>query len=203
MDEIILVGAGGHARACIDVIELSGLFIVVGLVEKDGKNGRDNLGYPIIGTDDDLRDLRQKYSKALITVGQIKSAETRIKLFQLLREMDYALPVIISPRAYVSKHAQIGNGTIVLHDAIVNANANVGKNCIINNKALIEHDASIGDYCHIATGAIINGEVAVGNETFIGSGVVTKQSISIGSRCIIGASAVLKNNVASNQVIKN
>ncbi len=203
MEEILIIGSGGHTRACIDVIELSGQFKVVGLIEKDEANSQENLSYPIIGTDKDLQTLRQKYSNVLITVGQIKSAETRVKLFQLLQEMDFILPVIISPKAYVSKYAQIGDGTIVMHDVIVNANAKVGKNCIINNKVLIEHDAVVGDHCHIATGAIVNGEVNVGSESFIGSGVVTKQSVGIGSRCVIGAGAIIKADVESNQVIKN
>ena len=200
MDEIILVGAGGHARACIDVIEMSGQFKVAGLVEKDRTNSPENLGYPVIGTDDDLQTIRKKYDHALITVGQIKSAETREKLFQLLKKMNYTLPLIVSSSAYVSKNAQIGDGTIVMHDAIVNAKAKIGKNCIINNKALIEHDAVIGDHCHIATGAIVNGEVKVGKECLIGSGVVTIQSISIGNNCIVGAGAVVTKNLEEKRV---
>jgi len=203
MDDIILVGAGGHTRSCLDVIELLGQYTIAGLVEKSEKNNSNNLDYPILGTDDDLEDLRQKYSKALITVGQIKSPKIRVKLFHLLDKLNYTLPIIVSPRAYVSKHAQIGEGSIVMHGAIVNANTKIGKNCIINNKALIEHDASIGDHCHIATGAIVNGEVTIGSECFIGSGVITKQCISIGYNCIIGAGVVLKNDVKSNRVIKN
>ena len=202
MDEIILVGAGGHARACIDVIEQSGQFKIAGLVEKGKLNNKENLGYPIIGTDDDLQNLRQKYSHSLITVGQIKSPKIRIKLYQLLKELDFTLPVIVSPHAYVSKHAQIGEGSIIMHGVIINANAKVGNNCIINNSALIEHDAVIGDHCHIATGAIINGEVSVGNETFIGSGAVTKQCISIGNNCIVGAGIILKNDVKHNLAVK-
>ena len=202
MDEIILIGAGGHARACIDVVELSGKFKVVGLVEKNEVNDQGNLGYPIIGTDDDLQEIHQKHNNALITVGQIKSAETRIKLFQLLKEIGYVLPVIVSPRAYVSKHAQIGHGTIVMHGSVVNANVKIGKNCIINNNTLIEHDAIIGDHCHIATGAIVNGAVTVGSQSFIGSGVVTKQKISIGKNCIIGAGCVIKKDVQDNQLEK-
>ncbi len=201
-DEILLIGAGGHARACIDVIELAGQFKVAGLVERKNADVQDCLGYPVIGTDDDLAVLRQRYKNALITVGQIKSPEPRIRLFQLLVQMNYALPVIVSPRAYVSRHAQIGCGTIVMHGAIVNANAKIGMNNIINDRALIEHDAIVGDHCHIATGAVINGEVSVGDGTFVGSGAVTKQCISIGSHCVIGAGSVLKADVPSEQVIK-
>jgi sugar O-acyltransferase (sialic acid O-acetyltransferase NeuD family) len=203
MDKILLIGAGGHARACIDVIETESQFEIAGLVEKEGCVAGDNLEYPIIGTDNDLKDLRQQYNNALITVGQIKSPETRKKLYQLLKELDFNLSIIISPQAYVSKHAQIGEGSIIMHGAIINANAKIGKNCIINNKSLIEHDVVIGDHCHIATGAIINGEVSVGNETFIGSGAVTKQCISIGNNSIIGAGVILKRDIVPKQVVEN
>ena len=203
MDEIILVGAGGHARSCIDVIELSGQFKIAGLVDKSANEGQENLAYPILGTDDDLLSLRQKYNYALVTVGQIKSPAIRIKLFKRLQELDYQLPIIASQIAYVSKHAQIGEGSIILHDAIVNANAKVGKNCIINNKALVEHDAIVGDHCHIATGAIVNGQVTVGTGSFIGSGVITKQSVSIGENSVIEAGVFLKRDIEPDQVIKN
>ncbi|NQU88807.1 MAG: acetyltransferase [Mariniphaga sp.] len=203
MDKILLLGAGGHARSCIDVLEEENQFEIAGLIEKGESISNESLGYPVIGTDDDLKVLRQQYKNALITVGQIKSPKIRIKLYQLLKELDFTLPVIISPHAYVSKHAQIGEGSIIMHGVIINANAKIGNNCIINNKSLIEHDAVIGDHCHIATGAIINGEVSVGNETSIGSGAVTKQAISIGKNCVIGAGVVLKNDIESNKVVKN
>ena len=203
MDNILLIGAGGHTRSCIDVLEGENQFKIAGLIEKGESISNEILGCPVIGTDDDLKVLRKQYKNALITIGQIKSPKIRIKLYQLLKELDFTLPVIVSSQAYVSKHAQIGEGSIIMHGVIINANAKIGNNCIINNRALIEHDAVIGDHCHIATGAIINGEVSVGNETFIGSGAVTKQAISIGENCVIGAGVVLKNDIESNKVVKN
>ena len=200
MDKILLIGAGGHARSCIDVLEEENQFEIAGLIEKGESISNESLGYPVIGTDDDLNVLRQQYNNVLITVGQIKSPKIRIKLYQLLKELDFTLPVIVSSQAYVSKHAQIGEGSIIMHGVIINANAKIGNNCIINNRALIEHDAVIGDHCHIATGAIINGEVSVGNETFIGSGTVTRQAISIGNNCIIGAGAVVTKNLEEKGV---
>jgi len=202
MDKILLIGAGGHAHSCIDVLEEENQFEIAGLIEKGESISNESLGYPVIGTDDDLKVLRQQYKNALVTVGQIKSPAIRVKLYQLLKELDFTLPVIVSSHAYVSKHAQIGEGSIIMHGVIINANAKIGNNCIINNRALIEHDAVIGDHCHIATGAIINGEVSVGNETFIGSGAITKQCISIGNNCIVGAGIILKNDVKHNLSVK-
>jgi len=200
--EIILIGAGGHARSCIDVIEASGKYKIAGLIEKNKSNLKENLNYPIIGADDDLERLRTKYSFALVTIGQIKSPQKRIKLFSLLRRLDFKLPIIISPKAYISKYSNIGQGTILMHNSIINANTIIGENCIINNKVLIEHDVVVGNHCHVSTGAIINGNVSVGNQTFIGSGVITKESISIGNNCIIGAGKLVKQNINSNDSIK-
>ena len=84
MNEIILIGAGGHARSCIEVIEMNGLFKIAGLIEKNNLLNENNQGYPIIGIDEDLEHLRNKYKYAIIAVGQIKSASTRAELFDSL-----------------------------------------------------------------------------------------------------------------------
>ena len=168
-EKIILIGGGGHCKSCIDVIEQEGRFQIVGIVDVPEKLHQKILDIEIIATDDDLPGLVNEYENFLITLGQIKSPEKRIRLFEKVKELGGKLPVIISPFAYVSRHAGIEEGTIVMHYALVNAGAKVGKNCIINTKALIEHDAWIGDHCHIATGAVING--GVGRKECGGKGV--------------------------------
>jgi len=183
---ILLVGAGGHARACIDVIEQEGRFAVAGLVGLPNEVGTRTLGYPVLGTDADLPALLGDYAHALISVGQIKTPEPRMRLFDLLEQSGCALPIIVSPRAHVSKHAKVGAGTIVMHGAVVNAGAVVGRNCIINSQALVEHDAVIADHCHVATAAAINSGVHIGVGTFIGSNSSVRQCINIGERCLIG-----------------
>lgn len=193
-ESIILVGGGGHCKSCIDVIEQMNRFTIAGIIDLPDKVGQSVLGYPIIATDDDLPAMTKIYQYFLITVGQIKTPATRIRLFAQLIEAAVNLPVIISPFAYVSKHTQIGKGTIVLHQAVINADAHVGQNCIINTKALIEHDARIGDHCHISTGAIVNGGVHIGQGTFYGSGAVTKEYTVIAEKSFIKANSLVKNS---------
>lgn len=183
---ILLLGAGGHARSCIDVLEQEGRFAVAGLTGLAAEVGTSVLGYPVIGTDDDLPELLRACEAALVTVGQIKSPEIRIRLFTMIEAASSATPAIVSPRAYVSRHATVGEGSIVLHGAVVNAGARIGRNCIVNSLALVEHDAVIGDHCHIATTAAVNSGVRIGSGSFIGSGTVVRQGVGIGERCVIG-----------------
>jgi len=191
--EIILVGGGGHCNSCIDVIEQENKFRIAGVVDEQKKSAKV-LGYPVLGGDKDLSDLRKNYEYALVTIGQIKTPEIRMKLYQQLIQMGFNLPVIISPRAYVSKHAVILDGSIVMHDVVINTQARIGSNCIINTKALIEHDSIIGNHCHVSTGAIINGDVAVGNGVFIGSNAVVRHSVQINDNFFIRASSLFSGD---------
>lgn len=183
---LLLIGAGGHARACIDVIEQEGKFAVAGLVGLAGEVGREVLGYAVLGSDAELPELLREHRQVLVTVGQIKTPNVRIRLFELAERTGCAFPVVVSPRAYVSAHAAIGAGSIVMHGAVVNAGAAIGRNCIINSQSLVEHDAVVADHCHIATAAALNSGVRIGAGTFVGSNSSVRQSVTIGERCIIG-----------------
>lgn len=193
--DLILIGAGGHARACIDVIEQHGGFRIAGLVGQAHDLQTRYLSYSVIATDDDLPELARQYKCAIVTVGQIVSPDIRVRLYEQAMRAGFQLPNLISPSAQVSKHAHVGAGTIVMHGAIVNSGAQVGNNCIINTRALIEHDAVIGDHCHISTGAIVNGAANVGTGSFIGSASVIKEGVRVGSRCIVGMAATVLRNV--------
>jgi len=192
MKNIILIGGGGHCKSCIDVIEQQGTYEIAGIIDNPSEVGQKVLDYTVIGTDKDLQSLREEFDYAFVTIGQLRAADLKIKLYNILIELDFNIPFIVSPLAYVSKYAQISQGTIVMHNAIVNAGASVGENCTINTNALIEHDVIIGDHCHISTGATINGGVVVSNECFIGSLATTKQYIKIPKKSFIKAGSIVK-----------
>jgi sugar O-acyltransferase (sialic acid O-acetyltransferase NeuD family) len=195
MDEIILLGSGGHTKACIDVIESENRFKIAGLIERDAHERNTVLGYPIIGTDVDLPRLVKQYQYAFIAVGQVSDSLKRRNIYKDLILLGFNIPNIISPTAYVSKYAKLGSGTIIMHSAVVNADAQIGSNCIINNRALIEHDVTIDNHCHVSTGAIINGHSRIGEGSFVGSSAVINQCVEIVSNCVIGSCTVVTKSI--------
>jgi len=192
MKKIILIGGGGHCRSVIDVLECAGTFEVAGIVDIPSKRNTVINGYPVIGSDADLPQLVKDYKNFFITLGFVKRPNKRIQLYTILKELNAQLPVIISPRAYVSSRAQIAPGTIVMHDAILNTNVRIGPNSIVNSRALIEHDTHIGAHCHISTASVLNGGCIVGNNVLIGSASVVKQEINICDNCIVGMGSLVR-----------
>ena len=194
-EKIILIGGGGHCKSCIDVIEQEGRFTIAGIVDVKGKIGQKVLDCKIVACDEDFKDLIQHYSLYFITIGQIKPLKKRMERFNQLKEMNAKFPVIISPRAYVSRYANIDEGTIIMHNAFINANARIVKNCIINTGALIEHDVKIGNNSHIATRSVLNGECTTDENTFIGSNSVLANNLTIAANTLIGAGSVVIKSI--------
>lgn len=188
-NNIILIGGGGHAIACLDVIENLDSFNVLGYLDVVPTK----IDLPYLGNDTEAIKYIDEVS-FMICIGQIKNPLPRINAFKYLKSLNAKFATIISPLAYVSKKAKIGEGTIIMHGATVQANVVVGENCIINNRVLIDHCSKVGNNCHISTNVIINGDISIGDNIFIGSGSIIKNGISIGSDTVIGlGSKVLKN----------
>ena len=198
-EELLLFGAGGHCRSCIDVIEQGTDFWIMGVVERPNAVheprflSSEPLGYPIIGTEEKLERIRETCRNALITVGQIKSVSIRLSVYERLKKLDFRLPTVVSPLAHVSPHATVGEGTIVMHHAVVNAGATVGRGCILNSKSLVEHDATVGDYTHISTAAVVNGGVTVGARSFVGSHATVVHDVRLSDDLFCRAGALVKS----------
>lgn len=194
-DKIILIGGGGHCKSVIDVIEQENKFEIIGIIDIKAKIGTSVIGYNVIGCDDDIEKLSKTCKNFIITFGQGKSNEFRKNTFAKLKSLNINLPIIKSPYSHVSKHAIIGEGTVVMHGVIVNAGATVGVNCILNTQSLIEHDAEVGSHCHISTKATLNGTVKMGNSVFAGSSCVIKDGISICDDVTIGTGATVVKDI--------
>lgn len=190
--KLILVGGGGHCKSCIDVIEQLDNFEIAGILDAPAKVGQLIMGYPIIGSDDMIEDFVAKGYSFVITVGQVRTAEPRVRLYSKLTALNADLPILIAPNAHVSAHSKVGKGTVILNYALVNGDTEVGVNCIINTRALVEHDSKVGDHCHISTGAILNGAVTVGDRTFMGSGSVARELAVIPADSFIKAQSLVK-----------
>ncbi len=180
---LILIGAGGHAKSCIDIIENQNKYHIFGIIDKSNK--KNFMGYKVLGNDKKLEFYSKKIKDIVIAIGQIKNFEKRFEIFKKCKTLGFRLPIIKSKNSYISKNVIIGEGTLIFHNVIINSQAKIGKNCIINTRSLIEHDVEIGNNCHISTGSILNGSAKVGDNSFIGSGTVVSHSVKIKAKSFI------------------
>lgn len=186
--EVIIIGASGHGKVVADIVRQSG-DTVLGFLDDAACLPATICGFPVLGAVSDYRS----YPDACFVIA-IGNASVRRKIVEQLEDVQWY--TAIHPTAVVSPMGTaIGEGTVVMANAVVNSCAQVGKHCILNTSAVVEHDNRIGDYAHISVGAKLAGTVTIGENTWVGIGAVVSNNLSVCPDCMIGAGAVVVKNI--------
>lgn len=200
MEDIILLGGGGHCKSVIDTINKLGKYNIVGILDIKDKIGTKIYNIEIIGTDDELiNHYNNGVKNAFISLGSIGDTRVRRKLNDNIKDVGMTLPSIIDPTAIIAENIKIGEGSFVGKGVILNCDSDIGANCIINSGVIVEHDCIIDDYAHIAPGATLSGGVNIGSDSHIGTNSAIIQNIVIGKNTIIGAGSVVVQDISNNK----
>ena len=193
--QLVIVGAGGHAVSVANVAQ-STVYSVKYFVDKT-RNGESLLGVGIIGDIAELSDLSE--FDFAIAVGDNALRE---RIYKQLSSQHTGLrfPPLVHSSATISFFTNVGDGTVVMPNAVVGPNSNLGKFCILNTQASIDHDCSMADFSSLAPGAIVGGTVHIGSRSAVSIGAVVKHGLTIGDDCVIGANSYLNKDLPANQV---
>ncbi len=196
--ELIVFGAGGHARAIIDAAENIG-FHIHGIIDVDYKNQNEKiLNYPVLGNFAVLDKFDPVDTGIAIAIGD---GYQRAEYFNKIQKLGFSFPFIIHPTAIISKHVKIGKGVFINAGVIINAKVDIGDNTIINTGVIIEHEVAVGKHCHICPGVKIGGRVTIGDHTFVGIGSSVIDYTKIQGDVTIGAGSVIIRDIESNSTV--
>lgn len=195
---IVVIGAGGHAKVCIETLRDQGLYEPRACV--DGHSAETEvLGVAIAGGDDVLPGLlAEGLRHAFVAIG---NNAVRERVGAKLRALGFELPSAIHPSALVSPTSRIGEGVLVMPRSVVNAQARIDDLAIINTGAIVEHDCIVGHAAHIAPGSVLTGNVHVGARSFLGAGTVARPGTRIAEDVVAGSGAVIVSDIAAGLVV--
>ena len=97
LQKICILGSGGHATSCIDLIESTSKFEIIGIIsQKNDKNHEKKFlnKYRIIGSDKDYKKISNICKNIVIGVSFYKDLSLRSKMFKDLKKAGFKLPVI-------------------------------------------------------------------------------------------------------------
>jgi UDP-perosamine 4-acetyltransferase len=189
-----LIGAGGHARVCLEALLDDGGTEVIGAVSTDG-SGVAELGVPVLGRESDLQNLT-KSDDAITYCVAIGDNATRSMVALRLTESGRLVTQAVSRFSMVSTTASCGAGVQLLPGCVVNAATVIGDGTIVNTNASIDHDCRVGRFVHVAPGVAIGGGVTIGDLAFVGIGARVLPGVTIGAEAVVGAGAVVIDDVA-------
>lgn len=189
MEDIIIVGYGGHAKSVADCIERQKEYKIAGYTDLQKHESQ----YQYLGSDDELEKIYiSGVKRAVIGIGYMGRGEVREKLYERLKKIGYILPVIKDPTAIISDTAVISEGVFVGKGAIVNAAAVVEKMVIVNTNALVEHECHVGEFTHIAVSAVLCGQVQIGKACLVGANSTVLQQRKVESYSVVPAGVTVR-----------
>lgn len=188
---VVIIGASGHGKVIADIIANSGDKVLGFLDDADDVQGKKIIGFPVLGKTADYDNYRD--CEFVIAIGNPYIRE------KISNELPVKWYTAIHPTAVISSlDVEIGEGTVIMANAVINPSARIGKHCIINTGAIVEHDNILEDYVHLSPNVTLAGIVKVGKSTHIGAGSCTKQVLHIASNCIIGAGSVIVKDITES-----
>lgn len=188
---VAIIGAGGHGRVVADCAMAQGGLELAGFIDQAMERaGTTQMGVAVHCPPVDAPGIGAQ--GVLLGVGDNRR---RLAILAHSRMANLALPVVVHPRAWISPHAHLGDGTVVMANATVQTNCRIGAAVIINTNASVDHDCELADGVHVSPGAHLAGNVTVGECSHIGLGASIIQGIRIGRDCLIAAGAVVIRDV--------
>ena len=198
---IILIGASGHAKVIIDIVEKQNVFKIIGLIDTFKETGTRVDDYTILGTEDELPKLIIEYKifGGIIAIGD---NFLRMKIAQKITTIipDFQFVTAIHPKAIISKKVLICDGSVIMAGVVVNNNSYIGKHTILNTNSSVDHDCIIREFSSIAPGAILGGNVEINICSAISLGANVIENMNIGKHSIVGAGALVVNSIGDNKI---
>ncbi|MBU3127153.1 NeuD/PglB/VioB family sugar acetyltransferase [Clostridium tagluense] len=181
MGELLIIGAGGHGRVVAETAELMGLWGNIVFLD-DRVDVSVVLNHRIVGKLEEYEQFTDKYDYAIVCIGD---NEKRMDLLEKLLKSGYKVPVIIHPKASVSKYSHIGEGSVILAGAVINTDASIGRGCIVNINSCVDHDSILWDGVHVCSGAVVRSGCRIGELSYIGSGACVKPGAILQGKFIL------------------
>jgi len=193
--KVIVIGASGHAKVIIDMLEKQGRKEVAFIIDDNpALKGKTLFGYPVAGPRSELHELarQENVKQAIVAIG---NNNIRVEIAAWLESADFSLVTVVHPSAQIGRGAVIAAGTVVMAGVVINSDSTVGKNVVINTGATVDHDCRIGDGVHVAPGCHVCGGVVIGDGTLLGAGTTIIPNVRVGQNVIVGAGSTLIQDV--------
>ncbi len=185
-----IIGAGGHAKVIIDIIEQTASQIDGVWVE----NNVDQyfMSYPL----GELSEFKKMANDSFIIAIGNNAARKRVS-----SELRVTSSRALHSTSVIANSAAIGVGSVCMANSTVNSDTVIGDHVIINTNASVDHDCKIANFVHLSPQVGIAGNVEIGEGTHVGIGANVIQGVKIGQWATIGAGAVIIKDVPDFAVV--
>ena len=200
MKNIVIFGSSGYSKKIVSIAEMSG-FKIAGFIDSFRLSGEETLGYKVLGKEQDLPSLIDKYQIEGIFIGvcdnylRSKLAE---KVAAILPGLEFI--TLIHPNAAIARNVIIGRGSVIMAGAVIEPDTKVGDFCLLNIHSILSHDCVMNSFSSLGPKAAVAGHCNIGCYTSINIGSTIINKIDIGMHTVVCAGSCVVKDIPSFKV---
>jgi UDP-perosamine 4-acetyltransferase len=194
---VIVIGGGGHARVCMDVLHQQNIKCLGYTDLKPNSQSQECY----LGLDEIVFKFSPDEVQLINGIGKIGHDSGRKEIFKRFKECGYKFADLIHPSTIISTNVKLGEGIQIMAGCVIQTGVHIGNNTIVNSRVVLEHDCRVGDHTHISPGVIVCGGCFVGEHVHIGAGATIIQGIEVENDSLIGAGATVIRKVRSHSTV--
>lgn len=202
MTDLIIFGAGGHAREVAQLVAdinqgRPGSWNLCGFLVDTSVSARQvkPLPAPLLDHPDGI--LAYPNAQLVVAIGDNNARWMVAQRLQCIQpSLHFA--TLVHPRAWIAQRVTLGQGSVVFAGALINVDTTIGVHTSLNLGCTISHDCVIGDFVSIGPGAHLAGGCHIGHRADIGTSASVIPGASVGAHCIVGAGACVVCNLPAD-----
>jgi sugar O-acyltransferase (sialic acid O-acetyltransferase NeuD family) len=191
-DNIVVLGAGGHAKVVIATVRAAGGEVVAAYDDDESRWGEQILGVLITGP---MSSADLDHTPAIIAIGNNRARQ------EVAGRVNAHWVTACHPSAVIHESASIGPGSVIFAGCVVQPDATIGAHAILNTASSIDHDCVLGDFVHAGPGVRLCGGVTVDEGALLGVGAKVAPNVKVGPWSTAGAGAVCVVDVERDAVV--
>jgi acetyltransferase EpsM len=204
--DIILLGAGGHAKDIITNIEDMNRDLpaarrvnLLGCLDDTGVYNPDieQMGYELFTEVKSLAKRALRNASLLCAVGDPLGKKRLIQKTAFLKPK---FANLIHPSAVISGSVKMGRGVTVFAYSVISGLSKAGDHSSVNFHCSVSHDCVVGDYATLCPGVNVAGRVNIGEGVFMGIGSCCLNKVDIGAWSVIGAGSTVTKSIPAYSV---
>jgi len=188
----VVVGASGHAKVVIDILERQDVCRIVGLIDTFKPPGTKVMGYEVIGPEECIPYLlaSRRITGGIIAIGH---NWTRKQVAERIREAAPELVFVnaIHPSVCLAREVELGSGIAIMAGVRVNPGTRIEDGCFLNTNASADHDNVLGEFSCLQPNSATGGNVNIGAFSAISIGANVIHGLTVGAHTVVGAGSTV------------
>ena len=207
LKDVVVYGTAGTARDILEALEAANAdrrhWNILGFLDDNPDlHGQEVMGYAVLGGGDILRTQPAlRAVQVVLGMGNDRNLMIRKTVRTRLELGADRFPVVIHPAAVVSRHSEIGEGSVFLSGSFCSNHAAVGCHVLVLQNTVIGHDAVVGDYASFSANISTGGGVRIGEGSYVGLGAAILPGVQVGARSRVGIGAVVIREVPDGATV--